>query len=81
MIDGSIDINSLYSWVLTRYKQKTNKKIPISEIFKKIEQRYKIKLSDDSKEELLDRLREEGNTILKSRNGKSYIIFGKLDIS
>ena len=76
-----VDIIPLIGWAINWYKRKTNEPIPIGRIVRDIEHRYKLNLSNETKNELLEGFRNRDDaTVIKNTNGKIYVIFGELDI-
>jgi len=79
-MEPSADLITAIKETIKFFKRKTGTKIPIGQFFKRIEYRYKIKLNKRNKEEILYDLKEKGIiNILKSTNGKEYVVFGELD--
>ena len=75
----SIDLGDLIKDTIKFFKRRKAEKIPVGQFIKKIEERYNIKLSKESKDEILYTLEDEGIIkLVKSRYGKKYVILGDL---
>ena len=61
------------------FKRRRAKKIPLGQFMKQIDGRFKIRLSGESKEEILNTLEQDGTIkLVKSRSGKMYVLLGDL---
>ena len=80
MIRPSVDIGTAVKDTINYFRRKRAQKIPVGQFFKQVEKRYRIRLSGESKDDILSVLQARGEiTVLKSRNGHVYIVFGELD--
>ena len=79
MAEISIGLWDVVKDTLNFFKRRRAKKIPVGQFIKQIEGRHKIRLSRESKKDILYTL-EQGGTIkrVKSRSGKMYVILGDL---
>lgn len=79
MVGISIDLWNVVKDTIKFFKKRKAEKIPVGQFIKRIERRYKIKLSKESKEDILYTLEEKDViTLVKSRSGKVYVILGDL---
>jgi len=72
------DALNLATHLLDKYKSRRLKKIPVGAFIRKVEMKLKIKLSKNSKEDLIQGLRNKGIHIVTSKNGRKYIILGEI---
>jgi len=81
MIGVSINVWSVAKDTIQFLKRKRKKKIPVGQFIKMVEKNYTIKLSKGSKIKLIESLYGEGLIdILTSRNGKKYIVLGRIRV-
>ena len=79
MVDVSLDLWNVVKDTVKFFKKRKNKKLPVGQFIKRIEGKYKIPLSKQSKEDILNKLQKDGTImIVKSRYGKKYVIIGKI---
>ena len=65
--------------IIQYYRKRKIRKIPLGVFIKKIEGKIRVKLSKQSKEDIINRLYSDGIIqVVTSRNGKRYIITGQL---
>jgi len=75
----SIDLWNAVKDTIKFFKSTRHEKIPAGIFIKRIEKRYKIKLSNESKKDILLHLEEKGIIkLVKSRYGKVYVILGDI---
>jgi len=79
MVATSIDLVSAVQYAIKFFKSLGHKKIPAEKFIRRIEKRYKIRLSNESKEDILLYLEEKGIIkLVKSRDGKVFVILGDI---
>ncbi|MCK4730795.1 MAG: hypothetical protein KAT28_05750 [Candidatus Aenigmarchaeota archaeon] len=66
-------------YLINLLREKEVKKIPRGQFIKKIEKRYKMKLSNENKGTLLSELKREGVIReVTSSSGKRWVLLGKI---
>ena len=77
----TVDLWAIVNDVIDYFEKTGREKIPVSQFIKKIENKYKIKMSKECKEQILIDLQNQGIiTVVTSKNGKKYVIVGDFTI-
>lgn len=72
-----LDIFQLASEIISNYKKNRFRSLPLAVYFKRIESKIRGKLTNQSKEEIMDNLiNNEGLNIVTDQKGRKHIISG-----